>query len=324
MIQVSIVIRCYNEEKFIGRLLTGIMEQTIQNLDIILVDSGSTDATLAVASRYPVRILSIQPGEFSFGRSLNAGCSAARGEFIVIASGHVYPVYKDWLENLLSPFEDPRVALVYGKQRGAGKTQYSEHQVFSKWFPDRSNPEQDHPFCNNANAAIRRKMWEEMPYDEELTGLEDIDWASRAMRSGHKIVYRADAPVFHVHRETPLQTYNRYRREAIALKKIFPNEQFHFGDFVRLFLTNVLSDYGQALRDGVLAQDFFGIPRFRLMQFWGTYRGVAQWGPVTSQLKQTFYYPHRQRQQVRRPPRTKEEALRIDYETADRLYHEDR
>jgi len=125
----SIVLRAFNEEKHIGRLLSGILEQKMSAIEIILVDSGSTDATLAIASRYPVRVLSITPEEFTFGRSLNIGCSAAQGEFIVLASAHVYPVYSDWLERLLAPFEDEKVALVYGKQRGNKTTRFSEHQI---------------------------------------------------------------------------------------------------------------------------------------------------------------------------------------------------
>ncbi|WP_416672062.1 glycosyltransferase family 2 protein [Egbenema bharatensis] len=170
----SIVIRCYNEEQHIGRLLSGLVQQTVQDIEMIVVDSGSTDATVAIASQYPIKLVSIRPEDFSFGRSLNLGCEAATGEFIVIASAHVYPVYKDWLEQLLKPFASPDIALVYGKQRGNEITKYSEHQVFATWFPDRSNPHQSHPFCNNANAAIRRLLWEQVPYDETLTGLEDL------------------------------------------------------------------------------------------------------------------------------------------------------
>ncbi len=291
MARCSVVIRCYNEEKHIGRLLSGIVQQTMKNMEIIVVDSGSTDATPSIVSRYPARILHIQPEEFSFGRSLNLACEAAGGDFIVVASAHVYPVYEDWLTRLMAPFEDPKVGLVYGKQSGNDTTKFSEHQVFAQWFPDHSIPSQDHPFCNNANAAIRRTLWEQLPYDETLTGLEDLDWAKRAMQLGYRIAYVPEAEVIHVHNESPRQTYNRYRREAIALKRIFPEERFGFGEFVHLFLVNVFSDYAQARRQGVLRRELIGIPRFRLMQFWGTYRGYAQRGPVTTQLRQTFYYP---------------------------------
>ncbi len=113
----SIVIRSYNEEKHIARLLTGISQQTIRDVQIILVDSGSTDATVEIASRFPVEVISIRPEDFTFGRSLNVGVSHARADFVVIASAHVYPVYPDWLEHLLSPLTDSQVALTYGKQR---------------------------------------------------------------------------------------------------------------------------------------------------------------------------------------------------------------
>lgn len=288
---ISIIIRCYNEEEHIGRLLSGIMQQTVQDVEIIIVDSGSTDATLSIASRYPVKICSIKPEAFSFGRSLNLGCQAATAEFIVLASAHVYPVYKDWLKHLLAPFTEPQIALVYGKQRGNEITKYSEHQIFAKWFPDESNLNQNHPFCNNANAAIRRSLWEQQPYDETLTGLEDLDWAKRVMALGYKIAYVAEAEIVHVHNETPRRLYNRYRREAIALKHSFPQEQFHFWDFIRLLFTNISNDYYHAWHDSLLAQNFLAIPLFRLMQLWGTYQGFAQHGPLTSQLKQTFYYP---------------------------------
>ena len=89
MPKLSIVIRCYNEEEHIGRLLSGIMQQTVKDVEVVIVDSGSTDATLSIASRYPVRVVHIAPQEFSFGRSLNRGCAAATGDILVFASAHV-------------------------------------------------------------------------------------------------------------------------------------------------------------------------------------------------------------------------------------------
>lgn len=291
MSSCSVIIRCYNEERHIGRLLSGIMQQTVNNMEVILVDSGSTDATVSIAERYPVRILSIRPEEFTFGRALNIGCEAAQGEFLIIVSAHVYPVCDDWVEQLLEPFEDPSVALVYGRQLGGETTKFSEHQVFAKWFPDHSIAEQNYPFCNNANAAVRRLVWKEICYDESLTGLEDLDWAKRVMAEGHSIAYSAGAEAVHLHDEAPHQTYNRYRREGIAHKRIFPEQRFSLLDFAFTFSSNVLKDYWQALHDRQLLRNWLDIPRFRLMQFCGTYRGFHQHGEVTRNLKRRFYYP---------------------------------
>ncbi len=287
----SIVIRAYNEEKHIERLLTGIRQQTRKDIEIILVDSGSTDSTLEIASRYPVRVVHIPPEEFTFGYSLNQGITQARGELIVIVSAHVYPVYPDWLERLLAPFADAKIALAYGKQRGNTTTKFSEHQIFARWYPDQSQPRQPYPFCNNANAAIRRSLWEKYPYDETLPGLEDLHWADRVMEAGYAIAYVTEAEIIHAHDETPRGVYNRYRREAMAFKRIFPRERFHLWDFVRLFTTNVASDLWHAANQGDLAEYLSDIIWFRFMQFWGTYQGYRHSGPLTWQLRQTFYYP---------------------------------
>jgi glycosyltransferase involved in cell wall biosynthesis len=287
----SIVIRAFNEEQHIGKLLTGISQQSLKEVEVIVVDSGSTDATVAIASHYPVRVLSIPPQEFSFGRSLNRGCAEAGGEFLVFVSAHAYPVYPDWLERLLRPFADPRVALVYGKQRGNGTTKFSEAQQLAKLFPEVSLLEQRIPLCNNANAAIRRALWQQRPYNESLPGLEDVEWAAWALSQGHLLSYSAEAEIVHVHDETPRQVYNRYRREAIGLKHIQPRERFHLLDFVRLFASNATSDLWRALRTGQLARVWWEVLWFRLMQFWGTYRGFEFKGSLTRQLIQAFYYP---------------------------------
>jgi glycosyltransferase involved in cell wall biosynthesis len=291
----SIVVRAYNEEKHIGRLLTGISQQSHKEVEVILVDSGSTDATIAIASaadwHFPVRVFQIEPEKFSFGRSLNQGVDQSRGDIIVIASAHVYPVYPDWLERLLSPFEDNDIALTYGKQRGNSTTRFSEHQIFAHWYPDQSQIRQTNPFCNNANAAIRRRLWEEHQYDETLSGLEDLEWARWAIEQGYSIAYKADAEIIHIHEDTPRGVYNRYKREAMAFKRLFPQEQFYLVDFVRLFSNNSISDLSQAVQTKTAKGNIGSILWFRFMQFWGTLQGYRQSGPLTWELRETFYYP---------------------------------
>jgi rhamnosyltransferase len=287
----SIVIRAYNEEKHIGRLLSGIYQQTVKDVQVILVDSGSKDSTVAIASQYPVEVVQIRPEEFTFGRSLNYGVSHAVADLVVIVSAHVYPVYPDWLEKMLAPFSDLQVALVYGKQRGAETTQFSEHQIFHHWFPDASQTRQSHPFCNNANAAIRRSCWEKNAYDEILPALEDLAWARWAYGQGFYISYSDDAEVIHVHNETWPGIFNRYRREGMAFKHIYPQENFNLSDLFRLWFGNVFNDCRAAAQQKTLSEFWWDILRFRWMQFWGTYRGYHQGGPLTWQLKQAFYYP---------------------------------
>lgn len=291
-ITCSIIIRCYNEEQHIGRLLSSIIQQTIKNIEIIVVDSGSTDTTLSIISNFPVKIIYISKEDFSFGKALNVGCEAASGKYLVFISAHCWPEYDNWLKNLLSFFCENSVALVYGKQRGNENTNFSEHQIFKRWFPDKPQHEQsNYPFCNNANCAIRRDVWEQVPYDEEITGLEDIDWAKKIIEKGFKIKYSKEASIFHIHKESAKYIYNRYRREAIALKSIFPNEKFTILDFIHLSTINILSDCYSAFKKHILIHNIKSIIIFRYMQFLGAYRGFLHRKTLSKQLKQTFYYP---------------------------------
>src|SRR5512140_11031 len=98
--QCSIVIRAYNESEHLGRLLEGVAYQTCKDVEVILVDSGSTDATVQIAEAHGATVVHIPPQDFMFGRSLNLGISVASSERIVIASAHVFPVYPDWIETL--------------------------------------------------------------------------------------------------------------------------------------------------------------------------------------------------------------------------------
>ena len=291
----SLVIRAYNESAHLGRLLEGISHQTVKDVEVILVDSGSTDSTVSIAEAFGAKMMHIRPEEFTFGRSLNRGIEKATGDFVVIASAHVYPVYPDWLESLLRPFEDAKVALTYGKQRGPDSAKFSEQQVFHQWYPDVSQPRQPTAFCNNANAAIRKSLWVKHPYDESLTGLEDLAWAKWAKEQGHAIAYVAEAEIVHVHNETPRGVFNRYRREAMAFKQIHPEAHFNLYDFARLTTTNILSDLWHAARERVLTKNLASIFWFRAMQFHGTRMGYRESGLVTPQLRETFYYARERR-----------------------------
>lgn len=313
--KVSIVIRAYNEEEHITKLLHGISVQTLQDYEIILVDSGSTDSTAALVKDYGGKVCFISPEEFTFGRVLNLGIENSRGKYCVIASGHVYPTRKDWLEKMIKPFEgNDKIALVYGKQRGCKKSKFSEHQIFSQWFPDSYRGIQDHPFCNNANAAIRKDIWKNIKYDETLTGLEDLDWAKKAIKNGYKIYYSPKAEVIHVHEESFEQIKRRYEREAKALKNIKPDMKFKLTDFIKLFIKNSVHDLKIAKSKNSFLKKFIEILRFRFNQFYGTYKGHKSKIELTERLRKRYYYPNNKLNSKKRKDKTKKNDNKIQYD----------
>ncbi len=290
----SIIIRTYNEEKYLPELLGMVKKQDRDKVDIeiVVVDSGSTDSTLEIAESFDAHVVHIKSSEFTFGRSLNVGCDAANGDFLVFISGHCIPVSNDWVYTLTKPLADGRAAYSYGKQVGVDKTKYSEHQVFKKFYPDMSKIPQDDYFCNNANAALLKSTWCDIKFNEELTGLEDM-YLAKQLTENHneKISYVSEAPVFHIHEETWYQIKLRYEREAIALQKIMPNVHVSIYDFIRYFSKSVWLDFLEASKERVLHKNIVGIILFRYMQFWGTYKGNHDLRKLSTSMKEAYFYP---------------------------------
>lgn len=288
---VSIVIRALNEAEHLPALFSGLLRQSRQPDQVILVDSGSVDDSVAIASAHGAEIVHIAPDEFSFGRALNRGCAHATGDVIVVVSAHVYPLDEKWLEQMVAPFERVDVGLVYGGQTGDSRSHFSELELLRRWFPDVSDDDQQTPFCNNANCAVRATAWRDLPYDESLTGLEDLDWGARALAAGWKIVYQADARVAHIHNEPFAKTRNRYRREAIAHRRIFHDQDINLFEAAGLFVLSTGRDYLAAAARRRLWSNLVSIPRFRAAQYLGTWEGFRDRGDISNSLRKRFYYP---------------------------------
>jgi rhamnosyltransferase len=290
---VSVVIRTLNEERYLRQLLDATINQKSQffEFEIVVVDSGSCDNTLSIAKEFGARITYIDKSEFTFGRSLNRGCEFAKGDFLIFISGHCIPASDDWLDELCKPFIEGVADYSYGRQVGRDSTKFSEQCHFNKWFPDYSKMPQEGYFCNNANAAVTRETWLKYRFCEKLTGLEDMHLANRLVNDGGKVAYVATAPVYHIHDETWGQVKNRYEREAYALKEIMPDVHFSFSDFIRYYISGVMSDCAAAIREKVFLTNVKDIFLFRFNHYWGTYVGNHEGRQLSKQKKMNYFYP---------------------------------
>ncbi|HJV25557.1 MAG TPA: glycosyltransferase [Aromatoleum sp.] len=289
----SIVIRTLNEARHLDDLLISVKQQETAGLkwEVVLVDSGSTDGTLEIAARHGCRILHITREEFSFGRSLNMGCAASRGDILVFISGHCVPARPDWLQTLCQPLIEGKVAYSYGRQIGDDDSYFSERRIFAKYFPAVSAIPQSGFYCNNANSALRRADWEDTPFDEGLTGLEDMDVAKRLVQKGRPIGYVAEAFVYHHHQESWRSVRRRFEREAIALQQIMPEVHISPLDVLRYFFSSVSMDWRSARRHGQLGGRWLEILQYRAMQFWGAYMGNHEHRKLSHRQKEIYYYP---------------------------------
>lgn len=297
----SIVIRTLNEAKHLEDILLMIKRQRTEDLDweVVLVDSGSTDGTVEIAERYGCRITHITREEFSFGRSLNRGCEFSHGDILVFISGHCVPADEGWLRKLCQPILDGRVTYSYGRQVGDDDSYFSERRIFAKYYPSVSEIPQEGFYCNNANSALRREEWQQFKFDEELTGLEDMELARRLVEKGHKVGYVADAPVYHHHNETWPSVRKRFQREAIALRKIMPEVHLSGFDASRYILKSIWLDWLSAIRNGQFLTSFVSIVLYRWNQYIGSFKGNHEHRQLSHSQKDRFFYPATQEKDER-------------------------
>jgi rhamnosyltransferase len=219
----SILIRTLNEEAALAATLQTVFAQSVAPHEVFVIDSGSADATLEIAARYPVRIVEIPPEEWSYPRALNRGAERATGEILVCLSAHAVPSGTEWLSNLLRHFDDPRVAAVWGPSlrlnrstplpAGPLRQEHGSYTVETRTWG-----------LSNSNSALRRSLWELCPFDERLPGAEDKAWGREMMARGYCIVFDPAAATTHA-RHTAKNAYRRNRAAMEGFLLMFPELQ---------------------------------------------------------------------------------------------------
>ena len=212
MIECSISILTKNEESNIGPCLEAVYSQkNVGKFEVILVDSGSTDATVEIARRFPIRIEEIPARNFHHARTRNLAAGLGKGSILVNLSGDAIPASDSWLQNLLAALDDPGVGAAYGRQLPRPGSTIERHATFDTVYGDRrlvKDPAHRNGLgyrfyhFSDVNSAIRRSVWKNYPYPENLKMFEDLAMAKQILDAGWKIVYEPNAPVFHSHHYT--------------------------------------------------------------------------------------------------------------------------
>ncbi len=209
-VDVSIIIRSYNEEALIGKTLTMVFSQEGFSGEVIVIDSESTDLTREIALRHPVRLFSVPKRAFSYGAALNLGARLARGRIIVNLSAHAVPADRNWLASLMAPLADDAVAGAYGRELPIdGWNSYFEAKILHDAFGPKPMQSRENPFFSNANAAMPRKLVLDTPFDENVGWGEDGLWAREMQRRDLAIAYRPDATVHHSHNTSMFDNFTR-------------------------------------------------------------------------------------------------------------------
>lgn len=209
--KVSVVVRTKNEEKSVGELFEMLKNQTFKDFEVIVVDNDSKDGTLEIVKKYnPDKIINIFDKEFSHPYSLNLGIKNTKGDLIVIINGHCIPKTKTWLEDGFRNFEDPKIAGIDGYYE-AGKAATNWQKIIDIVYSPLRKRRIENWNMGNTNCIIRRKLWEEYPFDESLKqGCEDYDWSKEMIARGYKTIKDPNFNVFHLHSLTLVQFLKRH------------------------------------------------------------------------------------------------------------------
>jgi glycosyltransferase involved in cell wall biosynthesis len=217
---VSIVIRAKNEAKWLASCLDAVSMQDHHDYEVIVVDNQSNDRTCDIAEAYGCRIIDITDEDFNFSRALNIGIEASSKPLIAMVSGHCVPVDDQWLTRLAMHFNDLGVVAVYGRQEPLPDTApVDKRDLWITFGLDRKVQERDY-FFHNANSMIRRTTWERTPFNENIHGVEDQDWAKKVLGDGQRIVYEPTARVFHHHGIHHSQSEERAERVVRVIELI--------------------------------------------------------------------------------------------------------
>jgi len=217
--KVSIIIRTKNEEAWIYHCLNAINKQDYPNYEIIIVDNQSTDNTIPIIKTFDdINIVNIK--NYLPGLALNEGIKNSTGEYIAIISAHCIPAAESWLTKLINNFSDENVAGVYGKQLPVAYSDPRDVRDMYISFGDEKRIQTKDSFFHNANSAIRKSEWDENPFKDEVTNIEDRIWAKEILLQGKNIIYDPEASVFHYHGIHQSDNINRVKSTVNIIKSI--------------------------------------------------------------------------------------------------------
>ena len=220
--RASVVVRTLNSAPTLRACLESLRGQTIEP-EIVVVDSGSTDDTLAIAARLANRTIRIAPGSFSYGGALNRGAAVAAASVHFAVSSHCVVPRRDWIERSLRHHERPDVAATNGQIARPDGAPLVEPLVLTAATPQ---PNPLWGFSNHAS-SWRADIWRREPFDETLIASEDFEWSDRVLARGFVIVFdpALTVPGHHVKAQGPLALFHRSRREllgAAACRRVEP------------------------------------------------------------------------------------------------------
>jgi rhamnosyltransferase len=239
-LSVTVSILTFNGERYLEAILSAIEGQSYDGeVEVLVIDSGSTDRTLEIVAAHPaVRLHRIPNSEFGHGRTRNLVAELATGEIVAYLTHDAVPTGNRWLAELVAPMaDDPRISAVVGKQVARPGTapvlKYDIQRVFERLGPDYgitviwdtgrpidATTRVAAAFYSDANSAARRSVLRgPVPY-REVDYAEDQLFGRDLFDGGFRKAYAPAAAVEHSN-DTTLRTFgSRIAADMRGLRRI--------------------------------------------------------------------------------------------------------
>lgn len=216
---ISVIIPTLNAGKYLRPLIERLKKQTIVPLEIVIVDSESTDETIQIAKKEGITILPIKRADYDHGGTRNYAVAHTKGEYILFLSQDALPVDEYYVENLISGFVDEDVVMISARQIARENATQIEkltrefnykHESFTRTKADIPKLGIKAYFFSDVCSAYRRDFFLEAGgFESPILTNEDMLMASCALKAGKKIGYSGKAQVYHSHNYTLKQQYKR-------------------------------------------------------------------------------------------------------------------
>jgi rhamnosyltransferase len=199
-------------------------------VEIVVVDSGSTDGSAALCEKAGARVERIAPEAFSHGGTRNRLMAMASGGRVAFLTQDAVPAHDGWLAELMSGFTGEDVALVCGPYLPRPDASPMVRRELEEWFATipslARGPVGDQPapgpytFFSSANGAVRRTAWERVPF-RDVPYAEDQRLALDMLNAGFSKAYVPAAGVVHSHDYPAGERFRRWFDEFRALREVY-------------------------------------------------------------------------------------------------------
>ena len=218
---ISVIIPVKDGGDDLRRCLDAVERQRLDEpVEVVVADSGSRDGSREAAASRGARVIDVGATGFLHGATRNLAAGEAKGDVLVFTTQDAYAAGDEWLARLAGALRaDDTRAGVYGRQLPHEDASPPERCFLDFLYGPEPRVQRvagadelsmRTTLFSNVNSAIRRDVWTEFPFADDLFFAEDQDWARRVLLAGYALRYEPEAAVHHSHRYTVTTAVKRF------------------------------------------------------------------------------------------------------------------